>query len=435
MADQSGIDAIIARAVIVLLTDDIYGPRLSNCWLPAATFAQGMIRSGHIDASLVVDAKKFNIVMSRSNLYGESMTRFDDSNTGVFRVYYGRQYFYFFTDSKRQVQYPSPLSGTWKERVLIVGVNALEIPSTRARPSTTSSTVAAICSTETEEVSNTSNEDSKSPAKRQRLLDSNHVVHFSASYWPESPEAQQRFQPTRAGDHCCSIGASTSICDDSTGTIVVETSQETMERRISLLKSVHESEDSWRNVVMGRDADNFCSKREIFEIRQRATFLCLAYQLALQHMNSWTWHDCCKETCTRLSSLGMNQATFYKTIAQWNMIFRKFECFPHPNPYVQCGKRPLPRLLEIFPDAKEQIVGFGVKNLATLTIEGVHDFIVSWVIPRLAAEWNKDHEDDTDNDCTSTTAVITTSRGDHQHNIDESFLRAHRLESMSFTTA
>ena len=64
-------------------------------------------------------------------------------------------------------------------------------------------------------------------------------------------------------------------------------------------------------------------------------------------------------------------------------MFRKFECFPHPNPYVQSGKRPLPRMLEAFADAKDQIVSFGLKNLATLTIESFHDFMVSTVFPRL----------------------------------------------------
>ena len=53
-------------------------------------------------------------------------------------------------------------------------------------------------------------------------------------------------------------------------------------------------------------------------------------------------------------------------------MFRRFECFLHPNLYVQCGKRPLPQLLEVYPDAKDQIVSFGIKNLATLTIESVH---------------------------------------------------------------
>ena len=173
----------------------------------------------------------------------------------------------------------------------MAGVNALEIPSTRARPSTTSTT---SISTGTE-VSDTTNED-ELPAKRQRLVDGNAGACFSASYWPESPEAHQLFQPR--GDN--SVSGTSAICDDSSTpvpTIVVETPQEALERRIGLLKSVHESEDSWRNVVKGRDADNFCSKGEIFEIRQQATFLCLAYQLALQHMNSWTWHDCCKESC------------------------------------------------------------------------------------------------------------------------------------------
>jgi hypothetical protein len=73
----------------------------------------------------------------------------------------------------------------------------------------------------------------------------------------------------------------------------------------------------------------------------------------------------------------MLQATCYKTVASWNTTYRQLESFPHPNPYVQCGKRPLPKLLEVFPDAKDQIVTYAIKNLAKLTIEGVHDFIVS----------------------------------------------------------
>jgi hypothetical protein len=43
--------------------------------------------------------------------------------------------------------------------------------------------------------------------------------------------------------------------------------------------------------------------------------------------------------------------------------------FPHPNPYVQCGKRPMPGLLEAFPSANDDMVAFAVRKLATLTIE------------------------------------------------------------------
>jgi hypothetical protein len=275
-----------------------------------------------------------------------------------------------------------PLNNAWKEKVVEAASNVLLIPSTRARPAATS---VPCCSTDNN-VSNTSYEpeidssvepDSatleESPSKRQRLLET------SAYCWPKSPEAYYLFRP-RGYDNRCST------------TIAGETPQDALNRRILLLQSVHSHEDNWRNVVVGRDADNFCTRTEIANIRQRATFLCCAYQLALDKMNQWTWEDCCREACKRLNSLGMNQATFYKTISEWNGVFRALEAFPHPNPYVQCGKRPLPRLLEIFPDAKEQIVAYSVKNLATLTIEGVHDFIVSTVIPRLARVWKMDYE-------------------------------------------
>ena len=127
----------------MLLDDSRYGPRLSNCWLPASTWAEALTKSGHIDASLVsTDARKFNAAMSKSPIYGVSMTRFDGTNpTGVFRVKYARQYFYYFTEKQRQIEYPTPLNNSWKDRVLQAAENALVIPSTRARPAINSSAV------------------------------------------------------------------------------------------------------------------------------------------------------------------------------------------------------------------------------------------------------------------------------------------------------
>ena len=89
-----------------------------------------------------------------------------------------------------------------------------------------------------------------------------------------------------------------------------------------------------------------------------------------------------------LNIFGMKQATFYKTIARRNVIFRKkFEAFLHPNLYVQCGKQPLPRLLEVYPCAKEQMVAFRVKKMSHLSIEAVYQFIHSAVIPKFATLW------------------------------------------------
>ena len=118
---------------------------------------------------------------------------------------------------------------------------------------------------------------------------------------------------------------------------------------------------------------------------------------------------------------------------------------------LQCGKQPLPRVLEIFPDAKEQKNAFAIKNLATLTIEAVHDFIVSTVIPRLAGVWKKDGEVVTAGIAyTSTTSptriavnvevsdaedTTPASSVDIDAQLISSLLKAHRLESLNFTTA
>ena len=88
----------------------------------------------------------------------------------------------------------------------------------------------------------------------------------------------------------------------------------------------------------------------------------------------------------------MTQATFFKTVAGWKAVFRNLESFPHPKLCVQCGKGPLPRLLEIHPDAKDQITSLGVKKLATCTKEGIHDYIVRTFIPRLTSVWQEDQK-------------------------------------------
>jgi hypothetical protein len=100
-----------------------------------------------------------------------------------------------------------------------------------------------------------------------------------------------------------------------------ESAKEAVEQRIMLLQTVHEDAVSRQNIIVGRDEKDFCSKSEIFKIRQRAIFLCHAYQIAIEKMNNWTWHDCCKEACKHLNSLGLNQAKFFKTIATGTRSF------------------------------------------------------------------------------------------------------------------
>jgi hypothetical protein len=139
----------------------------------------------------------------------------------------------------------------------------------------------------------------------------------------------------------------------------------------------------------------------------------------------------------------MSQATCYKTVAAWNMTYQQFEGFPHPNPYVGCGKRPLPTLLEVFPDAKDQIVPYAIKNLVKLTIKGVHNFFVSKVIPRLMKLLKSDTSLSstttsiaaTGNHTQHATTSTTTNEGITDVDPVRSFLATYQLGSLSLTTA
>ena len=423
---HNGIFTIVTKATMLIRNDTTYGPRLMNCWLPADTWVEALQRTGHIDAALAIDTCKFNATFAKSGSFGSLMSRFDGSNhTGVFHVRYQHRQYYYFTEEKRQISYPSPLNRAWKERVLEAAANVFSIPSTRARPAA----ITILANDTTEGDCDTS--DQPSPKKRPRTEKVDEPEPIAQMYWPDSPEARQVFKPTtgRSANRvrrraASGVGVGVGV-DDSSAVLDDETAKEALERRIALLQLVNTSEDGWRNVVMGGDIDNYCTKVDIFEIRQRSTFLCCAYKMALTNMNRVTWHDCCKRACRVLNSLGLKQATFFKTVANWNKIFRKCECFPHLNPYVQCGKRPLPKLLELHPDAKDQIASYGIKNLATLTIESVHDFIISTVVPRLTLTWSNEHVDiHQENHLYDNTDDKTT----------DLFLNAHGLESMSLTT-
>ncbi len=212
------------------------------------------------------------------------MHRFDGSNTtGVFRITFQKTFFYYFDEDSRQVGYPFPLnSAASKEKVMEGASNVLVIPSTRSHRAAPITITTAVDTGDTEE----QNVEEESPRKRPRVGE-DHIARVAdlasglgGSYWPCSPEAYQLFKPkkirTRLNDTCEISGN-----DDFDS----ETPMEAVQRRILLLQSVHDREDNWRNVVIGRDDKNVCTKAKIWEIQQRATFLCYAYQSALTKMS------------------------------------------------------------------------------------------------------------------------------------------------------
>ena len=74
----------------------------------------------------------------------------------------------------------------------------------------------------------------------------------------------------------------------------------------------------------------------------------------------------------------------------------------------------------------------GMKNLASLTLEGIHDFIVSIIIPRHACVWQEDEKAATGSANTSRPAMSTTVDGTRWFNVPR---RRQPRTHVSFTTA
>ncbi|KAI2501687.1 hypothetical protein MHU86_12755 [Fragilaria crotonensis] len=286
MSDKR-IHSIVISAVVLIRSDTTYGRRLMNCWLPAEIWVEALLKMGHIDAGLAFNVAKLNAAFARSHEFGSAMLRFDGSNnTGVFRVTYQHRHYYYLTKETEQAVYPSPLNRAWKERVLEMASNVLVFPSTRARPS-------SIEVSTTDDATITEQHDEQPRSNKRPRLEIEPQPQEPQQYWPDSPEARQVFKPITA----CNNRRRTALGGDSGtfSTLINETAKEALQRRIKVLQLVHEDEQGWRNVVMGRDSDNYCTKLDVFEIRQRSIILCCAYNKKLTNMNRMTWHECCRK--------------------------------------------------------------------------------------------------------------------------------------------
>jgi hypothetical protein len=107
------------------------------------------------------------------------------------------------------------------------------------------------------------NDEQSQPNKRPRL--ESEPQPQERQYWPNIPEARQVFKPISAD---CNRRRRTAAGGNSvtTSTLIVETAKKVLGRRIQGLQLVHVDKQGWRNVVMGRDSNNYSTMLDIFEI-------------------------------------------------------------------------------------------------------------------------------------------------------------------------
>ena len=84
-SEQKALYAIITSAVLRLRDHELWGPRLSNKWLPAETWVEVLHMSRLINVDLHIDAAIFNRAMAcEICTWRISMLKFDHMNNSDF---------------------------------------------------------------------------------------------------------------------------------------------------------------------------------------------------------------------------------------------------------------------------------------------------------------------------------------------------------------
>jgi hypothetical protein len=302
-------------------------------WLPAETWAEILTLSGLVDESVCrVDATMLNAAMIRSKQFfdGPAMDRFDGTNpTGIFRVRFQKKFYYMLTDPFEQADYPCPLDIKWKDSVISVAMEVMSaIVITRSSVSSLFSVMTLKDKLPTAVTQDKSSQPSKgdtilhfyeTSASTRSVLESITTMRPAGASSPNSTSSsdchqqQDKEEERHEGMPCIFVrddasafhiqastlcfwnsrdawnlfagGGSTSFEEFSADIGGGNNVLDILEGHVVALQSASKTLNGWRDVVQGRDAENVCSKSDIFVVlKSRAIILCLAYQTAMRHM-------------------------------------------------------------------------------------------------------------------------------------------------------
>ena len=154
-------------------------------------------------------------------------------------------------------------------------------------------------------------------------------------------------------------------------------------RRISILTEIIENHDGIKKYVE-HSKKHPLTTQQVQSLTVMCTALRASYYFALNHMAiEKNWSAVIKKALQRLCECGIKATMNEKTIRRWHQWFRRNETFPHPNHYVQMGKKVMPKLFEAFPKAKNMIKKFASENLQVLSSDALALHVKDEVIPTL----------------------------------------------------
>jgi hypothetical protein len=120
-------------------------------------------------------------------------------------------------------------------------------------------------------------------------------------------------------------------------------------------------------IVNISDQQDLCLPHEAFNHQLKCRHVSLALRHALEEMPAKTLLDCCDNA---VNSINRTK----ETVSRWHLTFRgNNDSFP--NPHVLSNKKPLPPLLDCYPELTNCIVRCAKQNLHELSAELLHSHL------------------------------------------------------------
>jgi hypothetical protein len=201
-------------------------------------------------------------------------------------------------------------------------------------------------------------------------------------------------------------------------------------RKIEQLHLVNlHKKTGYKLILDGGDLHNECTNLDIITLKVKLLILLLVYKTCLCRMGAGggaSFAACINEVLELLDGSGIDQATHFQTVQEWNRIFRARELWPHPRGPPGARNQSDPPLFEVYSEAKERITQYCCDNIRDNSCEQVHDYILDSLVPEdLIPKW-----------------IDPLSAQDaHDHALGASaeerktmFLSAHQLSTLSLST-
>jgi hypothetical protein len=144
--------------------------------------------------------------------------------------------------------------------------------------------------------------------------------------------------------------------------------------------------------IVNKAADHPLTPNQALQLSHKCTYLRMAYTLALDKMptGNATWGACCREAVVQMKHMGLTTIVNERSIQNWNVHFKKAEVFPHPNLFVESGKKPTPLLFVHYPRYQKEIEQWCLENLEILSCERLANHIRATILPCVYKEYQKD---------------------------------------------